>query len=72
MVLYEPVPNEVSEHFSFSPNAGLIENPFAKKTLLSIKVTAFERKKGDTLRRTSWNNEEIILNLSWNSSANNT
>lgn len=72
MVLYEPVPDEALEHSSFSPNAGLIENPFVKKTLVSIKAAASERKKDDSLRRTSWDKEETVFILSWNSSANNT
>lgn len=53
MVLCETMPDEVLVHSSFSPSAGLIDNPFAKKTLLSIKATASERKKGDSLTRPS-------------------
>lgn len=46
----EPVPAEALEHASFSPNAGRSENPFVKKTPVSIKAAASERKKGDSLR----------------------
>lgn len=72
MVLYKPMPDEMLEHSSFSPNAGQLDNPFVKKTLVSAKAAASERKKGDSLRRTSWDKEEIVFILSWNSSASNT
>lgn len=44
---------EVLEHPSFSPNAGLIDNPVVKKTLVPVKSVASEREEGDSLRRTS-------------------
>lgn len=43
--MYGPVPADL-EHASFSPNAG----PSDKKTPVSIKAAASERKKGDSLR----------------------
>jgi len=63
MVWYEPTPDEVLEGSSFSPNAGLAENPFVKETLVPIEAAASERKKGDSLRRTSRGKEEPIFVL---------